>query len=314
LTQKTVNIKANKAVIVATGGSTSNVDRRKRYDPGMCEVYPVAGEPYSYQTGDGEIAAQKIGASLYATGNETGETGAEITKAGSIGYQYNYANLHWQPTSPVFPLARASGLSVSNYQDLLEVNMAGVRFVDETASGYVWIDATMAINAASKAPDWSGGPVWAIFDSNAVAREKLKIGPPNTDPLYFYQADDIPSLVQQINTHKYQVTPIDPAVLQATITKYNGFVDAGKDSDFNKPKPLYKIDSPPYYAASANPCLHDWLTGLRIDGGAHVLDLDAQVIPGLFCAGESAGGMVMHGFAKCAVFGMIAGNNAALGT
>jgi hypothetical protein len=317
MTQQTVNIKANKGIMVATGGSTSNVDRRRRCDPRMWDVYQVAGEPYSYQTGDGEIAAQKIGASLWATGNETGEYGgtSQITKAGKIGCQYGYTNLTWQPSSPVFPLARASGLSVANYQDLIEVNMAGVRFADETQSGFAtYFDAAMCINAASAAPDWSAGPIWAIFDSDAVTRENWTIGSPNTDPTFFFQGSDIPSLTSALNANTYQTTPMDATTLQNTITRYNSFVDSGVDSDFGKPAPKYKIQTPPYYAGFATPVLHDWLTGLRINSSAQVLDLDGNVIPGLYAAGESIGGMAMHGLAKCVVFGVIAGQNAATGS
>lgn len=314
MTQVTVNIKANKGVLIATGGSTSNVEIRRRYDPRMHDVFQVAGEPYSYQTGDGENAAQKIGAALWATGNETSELGgtSHITKAGSIGCQYGYRNLTWLPSSPVFPFARASGLRVSNYQDLIQVNMAGVRFADETKSGYPdYLDAAMNINSASKAPDFSSGPVWAIFDADAVTRENWKVGAPNTDPLFFYQANDIPSLVQQLNTNQYQTTPMDSTALQNTITRYNSFVDSGTDSDFGKPIPKNKIETPPFYAAFATPVLHDWLTGLHINKSAQVLDLDEQVIPGLYAAGESVGGLGMHGLAKCVVFGVIAGENLA---
>src|SRR5665647_898405 len=36
----------------------------------------------------------------------------------------------------VFTLARASGLPVRNYQDLIPINQAGLRFYDETQSDY----------------------------------------------------------------------------------------------------------------------------------------------------------------------------------
>lgn len=316
ITRATVNIKANKGVVIATGGSTSNVAIRRRCDPRMYEVFQVAGEPYSYQTGDGENAAQKIGAAIWATGNETSEFGdaSQITKAGRIGCQYGYRNLTWLPASPVFPFARASGLRVSDYQDVIEVNMAGVRFADETQSDYLtYLDAAMNINSASKAPDYSSGPIWAIFDADAVKRENWKLGAPNTDPLFFYEGNDVPSLVQQVNTNQYQTTPMDAKVLQNTIKRYNLFVDSGKDNDFGKPTPKHKIAAPPFYAAFATPVLHDWLTGLHINSSAQVLDLDEQVIPGLYAAGESIGGMGMHGLARCVVFGVIAGQNLATG-
>jgi hypothetical protein len=315
-TQATVNVKANKGVILATGGDSSNVDRRRRYDPRMWDVYQVGGEPYSFQTGDGEIAAEAIGASVWATANETSEYGstAQITKPGWIGCQYGYGSIHFVPASPIFPLARAGGLSVSNYQDVIEVNMAGVRFADETQSGYpTWIDPAMCINSASQAPDWSAGPIWAIFDSAAVTREGWTLGSPNTDPLFFFEGNDIPTLVNAINTNQYQTSPMSATALESAISRYNSFVTSGVDSDFGKPTPKYMINTPPYYAAFATPTIHDTLTGLRTDYAGHVIDVSDNVIPGLFCAGESAGGMCMHGLAKCVVFGVLAGQNAATG-
>src|SRR5215813_544921 len=35
----------------------------------------------------------------------------------------------------------------------------------------------------------------------------------------------------------YQATPMDGAVLEATVARYNAFVDAGTDADFGKPTP-----------------------------------------------------------------------------
>ena len=50
---------------------------------------------------------------------------------------------------------------------------------------------------------------------------------------------------------------------------------------------------------------------LRINGKCEVVDLRGEVIPGLYCGGESAGGFSMHGLARCVVQGRIAGINAA---
>jgi len=314
-TQPIVNIKANKGVFVSCGGASSNLELRKKFDMRMCDVYQVGGEPYSFQTGDGILNAMKCGAALYATGNETaGEVqvsgGFQITKPGYIGSQYGYGSIDWTPTSPVFGFARASGLGGINYQNLIQVNMAGQRFVDETATGYTWVDACMQPNSASVPPDWSAGPVWAIFDSAAVTRQNWNLA--NTDPEFFYSGSTIAELVAQINTHQYQITPMTAAALSATISRYNSFVGT-TDTDFGKPSPQYAINAPPYYAAFSCPTIHDWLTGINIDSGAHVLDLDGAIIPGLYAAGEDVGGMLMHGLAKCAVFGMIGGYNAGEG-
>ena len=41
--------------------------------------------------------------------------------------------------------------------------------------------------------------------------------------------------------------------MRQTVARYNAFVDAGADADFGKPKPLYQIAKPPFYAAWATP-------------------------------------------------------------
>jgi succinate dehydrogenase/fumarate reductase flavoprotein subunit len=57
--------------------------------------------------------------------------------------------------------------------------------------------------------------------------------------------------------------------------------------------------------------VHDSRTGLRIDNRCRVIDLQGQVIPGLYCGGESAGGFSQHGLARAVVQGRIAGMEAA---
>jgi succinate dehydrogenase/fumarate reductase flavoprotein subunit len=95
------------------------------------------------------------------------------------------------------------------------------------------------------------------------------------------------------------------------VQRYNGFVDAGSDSDFGKPAPKYKIQTPPFYAAWAMPLVHDTRAGLRINARCQVIDMTGRVIPGLYCAGESAGGFNQHGMGRCTTQGYIAGMNAA---
>jgi succinate dehydrogenase/fumarate reductase flavoprotein subunit len=101
------------------------------------------------------------------------------------------------------------------------------------------------------------------------------------------------------------------ATLQATVERYNSFVESGEDADFGKPTPKYKIQTPPFYAAWGMPLVHDTRAGLRIDARCQVIDMNGRVIPGLYCAGESAGGFNQHGMGRCATQGFIAGTNAA---
>ena len=132
-----LNIRARTAVLIATGGSTGNVNFRRMFDPRLTEEYcGLAGMPWSDQDASGELAAMAIGASLWGLANQTGEFGAVITKPGAIGAQYVYRNLRWFPGSPVFDKARATGLRVADWQDVILVNMLGRRFYDETAEQF----------------------------------------------------------------------------------------------------------------------------------------------------------------------------------
>ena len=85
----------------------------------------------------------------------------------------------------------------------------------------------------------------------------------------------------------------------------------GKDQDFAKPTPMYKIEKPPFYAGWSTPMLHDSLTGLKINRRCQVIDIQGQVIPGMYAAGETAGGFGLHGLPRVTVFGRIAGREAA---
>jgi succinate dehydrogenase/fumarate reductase flavoprotein subunit len=115
-----LNIRAHKAVIIGTGGSTGNVNFRRMFDPRLTEEYcGLAGMPWSDQDASGELAGMAIGASLWGLYNQTGEFGSNVTKPGSIGCQYNYRSVQWMPGSPVFDRARAVGLMVVNWQNVI---------------------------------------------------------------------------------------------------------------------------------------------------------------------------------------------------
>ncbi len=331
------NLRAERAVIVGTGGSSGNVNFRRMFDPRLTEEYcGLAGMPWSDQDASGELAAMVIGASLWGLTNFAGEYGTGITKPGSIGCQYGYANLRWLPGSTVFDKARAIGLKVAEWQDVILVNMLGKRFYDETGRQFtpnifgsltpyeqgshrnpkaVKYSPSNFINAALAGigdGQNGGGPIWAIFDAEAVAREGWEPTPPHvdTDAGFFFSADSIEELAAKIEM-KHQRVPMPPRHLAETVSRYNTFVGAGIDADFEKPKPRYKIDKPPFYAAWATPVIHDTRAGLRINARCQVLDLNGAVIPGLYCGGESAGGLSLHGLPRAVCQGFIAGRSAA---
>jgi len=314
---KDMSIRAAKAVIIATGGHNSNVNFRRIFDSRLTEEYYVVGTPFARQTADGQIAALAIGASIWGAYGPTNEADLQIFKPIRIACLDGL--IGWDPGSPVFDRARATGLIVRNWQDVILVNQAGVRFCNEVNTSnllsapsqwYDYIAALMGGTVLDGGERRVGGPLWSIFDADALSREKWDPKPPSVDPELFFSADTLAELAAKI-VHKYQPKPMSASTLQETVARYNSFVDSGKDADFGKPSPAYKIQKPPFYAAWSMPVLHDTTAGIRTNGKAQVMDLHGQVIPRLYAAGDSTGGIALHGMPRAFVFGRLAGINAA---
>ena len=114
----------------------------------------------------------------------------------------------------------------------------------------------------------------------------------------------------------YQI-PID--ALQRTIGDFNAALRSGHDTQFKRPilAGEHPLEEPPFYAMRLWPKIHYTMGGVQIDTQARVINLDQQPIQGLFAAGEVVGGI--HGacrlgscaITECLVFGRIAGRNAA---
>jgi len=111
---------------------------------------------------------------------------------------------------------------------------------------------------------------------------------------------------------------ISAAQLHKSFTEYNGHATAGSDP-FQKiyfaATPFDMNDS--FYVAQVTPVVHYTMGGLAISPAAEcVYEETSRVIPGLFAAGELAGGV--HGrnrlggsaLLECVVFGRVAGDSA----
>jgi len=315
----TVDVKAKKSIIVATGGSSSNWRFQQIFDPriGPEHTNGVGGDPFSFQDASGELAALAIGASLGATANQTTEAGPCLAKARAIGCQYGYRHETFTPDSPIWPFVRAYGLNTEEEgaeAGLIYVNMLGQRFFQEDTRSYDFLAAALgsAILDAESKPRRVGGPIWAIFDADQVQRAKWSVsGPPDVDISngYFFSGDTLAELAGKIVNKFYENYQMPAANLEETVSRYNSFVDTGVDADFGRKTPQYKIQTPPFYAAWATPAPHDTLAGVKVNGKFQVLDIHNEVIQSLYCVGESASGQAMHGHGKNVSTGYTAGTN-----
>ncbi|WP_281536522.1 FAD-dependent oxidoreductase [Parasutterella excrementihominis] len=338
----TITIKASKGIVIATGGNTGNVEFRRMFDPRLTKEFQCAGAEWSPQDGSGELAAMAIGAALWGTCNQAMNRNGALRRGAFIGSRTGY--VAWKPQSPIWGKVKATGLFVGNWQDCIAVNQAGHRFYNEIAAaypngtcygfydkagGYVrgdwrnpskvqpkfknYIDAACAINEGSTGPDWAAGPQWAIFDSDAIKREKWNITPQTGEEGYFFVADTLDELQDKLTQNPYQNYKMPKGRLAETVARYNSMVDKGVDEDFDKPKPKFKIEKGPFYAAWCTFNTHDTYAGLRVNGKNQVVDFKGEVIPGLYCGGESAGGLSQHGMGRCFTAGYIIGGEVVKG-
>ena len=178
------------------------------------------------------------------------------------------------------------------------VNQEGERFFDE-------VSTRDKVSAAEF--EQTGGYAWLIVDSRMSEASNVIQGYINKG--YAETGETYEELAEAIGV------PAD--VLAATMEKWNGCVEAKEDADFGRVSFANPLDQAPYYAIKVQPGIHHTMGGIKINDEAQVIDVDGNVIDGLFAAGEVTGGV--HGnnrlggnaVADFVIFGRIAGANAA---
>lgn len=291
------NIKAEKGLILATGGFSGNVAMRSIHVPFLTADYPTTNHVGA--TGEGLIMAQEIGA------NTTQMSNIQL-------YPFARPEDGVLDAYAVIPFSGPSS-------GIVYVNVNGERYVNEGERRDV----------CSRAAQNSGGfPTFSIFGQEIVEKggfisdTQLKDG---MEDDRIFKADTLEELVEIINAHEYKGNKISMTAekLIETINTHNGYVDAGHDPDFGKvidKGVMLKIDSGPYYAIPQWPSVHHTMGGLVINERTEVKDIWDKVIPGLYAAGEVAGGV--HGTNRLGsnaipdalAHGYIAGQLAATGT
>jgi succinate dehydrogenase/fumarate reductase flavoprotein subunit len=112
---------------------------------------------------------------------------------------------------------------------------------------------------------------------------------------------------------------IDAAGLRTTIARYNADARRGFDSAYRKAGPLREVKDGPFYAVEVRASTFgNTFPGLRIDQDARVKDTAGATIPGLYAAGEAAGGVMGtryvgggNAVGSAVIFGRLAGRAAA---
>jgi 3-oxosteroid 1-dehydrogenase len=275
---RSIRIRAEKGVVLAAGGFESNDAMRKQYLPNPTDASWTTANP--------------------------GNTGDAIQMGLALGAGIDLMDdAWWGPTTVVPGEARARMLVIEKgLPGSIFVNKRGERFLNE-ASPYNDICKQMYAHHSAESPCV---PAYMIFD--ATYRKKYPCGPffPGSqqpdwalpkqlkETRYLKKSDTLAGLAAELG--------VDPAGLQASVSRMNEFARQGKDLDFHRGESLFDR----YYGdekVKPNPCLAPLETapyyglvvyagdlgtkgGLKTDASARVVRDDGSVIEGLYAIGN----------------------------
>lgn len=248
-----VVVHAKCGVVLASGGYGANTKMVQKYNTYWTKIDDdIATSNSPAVTGDGIKLGTSVGADLVGMGF-TQMMPVSDPQTGEL-----FTGIQCPPANYVM------------------VNQKGRRFVDEYSGRDV----------LTKAAFDNGGLFYLIAD-DAIKETAYNTSQEQIDDQVeagtLFRDDTLEGLARQIG--------VDPAVFVQEIEKYNSYVDSGNDPDFGKEVFDLKVVKPPFYATPRKPAIHHTMGGLRIDSDACVLDKDGNRIPGLFAAGEVAGGI-----------------------
>jgi len=273
-----------KAVLIADGGFANNDE--------MMETYTQAGEP---------TIKMVIG--------QIGKDGDGIRMAWEVGAAKEGTNLIQRGLARVVKKKRGTGEKANLDQHLTSVlrqpfiwvNANGDRFLDESELSFPHIG-----NAMSRQP---GQVLFSLFDDTS-RKELEEKGIEACLGMFSAVGTRIPDVVAALQEsidegeawtagsieELAEKMGVDSGRLGATIDEYNTFCDQGRDGLFAKsPKYLKPVRRPPFYALKGHPTHVGTLGGIKITHNTEVIKADSQtgldIIPGLYAAGNVAGGM-----------------------
>lgn len=282
-----------KAVILSTGGYEANAELVEAWT--RPEDYTEAGtwDPSQGTTGDGHMMGLAVGASIDPMPHPLMSFGVATP----------------------FKLSSRPGMSAAVMGFAIAVNEKAKRFMCEG------LQMNFAANALVSQKD-SGAGCWKIFD---YAMACATADPADVDAVvaeaaekdWLKRGDTVEELADALG--------MDPTTLAETVETYNSYfqgdnpIDSEFGCDLSARMPFTKG---PFFAAKMKNMILATCGGLTIDGSAHVLDADHNIIDGLYASGNVAGSFYSGSYprhlpatsvGRCATFGRIAGRNAAKG-
>lgn len=256
---KYVYYHASQGVVMCTGSFGANEPMMKKFYTSHFADWALKNNAYTAYMGDDPVTDKNM---------DDGKGHQMLCWAGAEMEEIcGYAS--WQTTAwRSFPY--------------LLVNLKGERFMNE---------CTSLLTSAHIIADQPGHEnyVWQIIPTNDFAMpssfgydREAAAKMFEIDKTEHYEADSIEELAGLID--------IDPEVLAATVKRYNGLCNSGKDTDYMKAaRYLDPIDDGPYQAWKMQYFFYCTLGGVRCNEDLQVLNGDWDPIPGLYAGGNTVG-------------------------
>jgi len=266
---------AKSGVLINAGGFSHNQAMRDQYQPGTQSDWSMTAE------GDtGEMIQEMMG------------HGAAIAQMDQfVGNQITLPpghEKHWMK-------AVVQGSTAAPHAIL--VDQTGQRFMNESGSYMAYCQGIIDRNKVAPAI-----PSYAIMDTQFMKKYMLGNTMPGTkkpkewlESGYLKKADTIDGLAALLK--------IEPAVLRATVDRFNGFCEQNIDEDFHRGERAYDkwlgdayhpknaslgaIEKGPFYAVEVLPGDVGTYGGVVTDTDARVLRQDGTPIDGLYATGIS---------------------------
>jgi succinate dehydrogenase/fumarate reductase flavoprotein subunit len=303
---RSVCVKARKAVVLTCGGFENNQEMIRNYLPGIPCCY-TSGSPYN--EGDGITMAMSVGADLWHMNNYAGPSMA--LKVPEFRTTFSMQALHYSKVMP-------GGMIV--------VGPDARRFTDEkykTRHGKVLVNGRWL-------PLSTPCPMFLIFDHRLFSAGPLYDKHPSHGwtqiiERYGWSEDNSAELakawVKAAGSIEALATAVglDPKALADSVSRWNRACEAGQDPQFGRTLMLAPIVEEPFYAVELSPSMLNTQGGPRRNERGQIVRPDGTPIPRLYSAGElgSIYSYLYQGtgnIGECLAFGRISGRNAAAET
>ena len=271
-----LRIGARQGVILAAGGFDKNAAMRSEHAP----LYPTA---------------------LYS-GGIAGNTGDSIRAGVAAGADTLNMQSAW--AAPVFYVPGEDRGRLCTIERALPgsimVNQRGARYLNEAASYHI-VGQQMARREQEHG---DASPSWFVFDHEY--RHNYPVGPLLPLMPDWFQRGEVRGILKKGRTVEALAADmgVDPAMLTATVSRFNQFAAEGSDPDFDRgqatydkmygdprvtPNPcLRPLSKGPFYAMPVYPGDIGTNGGLRTDDKARVVRADGAPIARLYAIGNNA--------------------------